>query len=140
MRTTAHILANRIWSKMLLFSAGLAVVALTGCGEVGPNAEEDHERREEVVTMVESGQLTERSEYDDIVLPEGYEDLSNTGVIDVREDPFMVFFTTLVGFGPDPYCGYEYSPDPSAVDVDPHNAGIGEAEPLGDGWYWICAR
>jgi len=134
MRPTAHILANRIWSKMLLSSAGLAVIALTGCGEVGPNAEDDHERREEVVTMVESGQLTELDEYGRTVLPDGYDDLTKIGVIRVREDPFMVFFHTWSGFSPDPYCGYEYSPDPSAVDVDPLNSGVGEAEPLGDGW------
>jgi len=43
------------------------------------------------------------------VLPDDYADLSHMGLIEVRDDPFMVFFTTWTGFSPDPYCGYEYS-------------------------------
>jgi hypothetical protein len=122
--------------------AGLVglVLVVVGCGAPAtPNAAADHERREAVVDLVASGELAERDEDGRVVLPNKYSDLSQAGVIDVRDDPLMVFFTTWVGFGPDPYCGYEYSPEADAVVVDPRGSGTGEAEPLGDGWYWICA-
>lgn len=118
---------------------GLAIV-LMGCGApTAPNAATGHERRVEVVEMLESGALTERDEFSSVVLPGEYAHLSHMGLIEARDDPFMVFFTTWVGTSPDPYCGYEYSPDPAAVVVDPRASGTGEAEPLDDGWYWICA-
>lgn len=90
--------------------------------------------------MVESGELTERDEFGSVVLPDDHADLSHAGLIEVRDDPFMVFFTTWVGLSPDPYCGYEYSADPAAVEADPLASGTGEATALNDdGWYWICA-
>jgi hypothetical protein len=119
---------------------GLAVI-MTACGApAAPNAAIGHDRRVEVVEMVLAGQLTERDESGSVVLPDDDADLSHLGVIEVRDDPFMVFFTTWTGSSPDPYCGYEYSADPTAVEVDPRFSGTGEARPLdAQGWYWICA-
>lgn len=114
---------------------------LTACGApAAPNAAGQHERRVEVVQMVEAGELTERDELGRVLLPPDYADLSSIGRVGVRDDPLMVFFTTWTGFSPDPYCGYEYSADASSVVVDPLGSGRAEVEPLGDGWYWICAR
>ena len=45
----------------------------------------------------------------------------------------------VVGFSPDPYCGYEYASDPDLLEVDPLGSGHGIAESLDGGWYWICA-
>lgn len=122
-----------------LIVLGLAI-ALVGCGApTAPNSAVDHHSRIEVVNLLESGAPPERDEFGSVVLPDEYAHLSHMGLIEVRDDPFMVFFTTWVGGSPDPYCGYEYSPDPAAVVLDPRASGTGEAEPLGGGWYWICA-
>jgi len=99
------------------------------------------EQREQIVEMIRAGQLTEEDEYGQIVLPEDLADASVNGTVQVREDPhFMVFFLTETFFSPDPYCGYEYAPDPADVVEDPLHSGKGSAEPLGHGWYRVCAR
>ena len=90
--------------------------------------------------MLEAGQLTERDEFGSVVLPDDYADLSQNGLIEVRDDPLMVFFTTWTGFSPDPYCGYEYTEEAAAVESDPLFSGSGEVQALNaEGWYWLCA-
>jgi hypothetical protein len=97
-------------------------------------------RREAVVKAIQDGTLTETDEYGSVLLPAALADLSENGRVDVRRGSGdMVFFTRVVGFSPDPYCGYEYISDPDLLEVDPLGSGHGIAEALGGDWYWICA-
>lgn len=52
----------------------------------------------------------------------------------LSHEPLTVFFKTWSGMSPDPYCGYEYAADPTAVEPDPHGSGHGEVEAIGGGW------
>lgn len=125
--------------------AGLivAVAVLAACANQGPTRTDTGPRQEErvqIVELVRDGQLTERDEFDRLILPADLARASIGGRLEVRADPFMVFFTTWTGSSPDPYCGYEYSPTDFGVDPDPLGSGEGEAESIGDSWFWICAR
>jgi hypothetical protein len=122
-----------------LIATGLAgcVPALLAPSRSDTGAAQD--QREEIVEMIRSGQLTERNEFQQLVLPPQFAGASQGGLLEVRDDPFMVFFITWTGFSPDPYCGYEYAPDPGSLDPDPLGSGHGDEELIGDSWYWICA-
>jgi len=98
------------------------------------------DRRVQIVEMIRSGQLANRDELDRILLPDDLASASIGGDVTVRNQPFMVFFTTWVTMSPDPYCGYEFAPDTGSLDPDPEGSGQGrEQEAIGDSWYWICA-
>jgi hypothetical protein len=125
-------------TSLLKGFASLLFVA--GCGApTQPKAPGAQARRAEVVSMVRSGELAQRDEFGEVVLPEDLADTSVTDTVTVTDDPFMVFFTTWRGWSPDPHCGYEYGPDPQHVAVDPVFSGTGQADALGDDWYWVCA-
>jgi hypothetical protein len=96
------------------------------------------EQREQIVEMIRAGQLTEKDQYGHLILPDQFAGATVHGEVTVFEDPFTVFFLTETFFGPDPYCGYEYTE--GAPNPDPHHSGRGSAEPLGGGWYRVCAR
>lgn len=99
-------------------------------------------RRNEVVEMVRQGRLTETIFNGETALPDGYRDLTVWGGISVEgsgTDAPIVFFMTVTGFSPDPYWGFEYAGDSPPI-VDPNGSGVGTAEPLGGGWYWIAAH
>jgi hypothetical protein len=98
------------------------------------------EQREQIVELVRSGQITEKDEFGRLILPERFADATVHGEVTVFEDPFTVFFLTETFFGPDPYCGYEYT-EGSEPRVDPHGSGRNtELKPLGGEWWWLCAR
>lgn len=123
--------------------AVLCLLVLGGCGmPTSPNSAIGHERRVEVVEMIRAGRLTETDEFGSVILPDEYAGLSQSGKVTVRDDPFMIFFLTWTGFGPDPYCGSEYSEDSTAVAADPLFSGNGDVRPVdgAEGWYWLCAR
>ena len=117
-------------------AAGLLVVVVEACtAPTRPDAPDEHERRVEVVQMIQTGELTNRDEFNRVILPDDIADTSLTGWVEVREEPLMVFLITWTGSSPDLHCGYEYSADPGAVVTDPLGSGTGNAEPLGEGWY-----
>jgi hypothetical protein len=141
----ADILLSVVTSRLarLAFVVLALGVAVAGCALQPDWTRDDHgpsqARRQEVVGKIESGEIHEIGKYpEEIVLPATYADLSERGVVSARDG--HIFFTTWVGFSPDPYCGYEYAADPDNLEPDPLGSGGGIAEPLGDGWYWICAR
>ena len=99
----------------------------------------NQDRREAVVAAVQRDVLSHVDVYGTERLPGSFADLSMDGEIDVDQGAGWVFFTRVVGFSPDPYCGYEFVADPTLLETDPLGSGHGIAESLGDGWYWICA-
>ena len=123
----------------------IIVLSISGCAlrPIAPTRD-DHgsaqDQRQRIVEMIQLGQLGEPDEYDEVALPQPLAGASNRGRVLVRNGPFMVFFVTWTGFSPDPYCGYEFAPDPGSVDPDPLGSGQGQAESIGDSWFWICAR
>ncbi len=133
------LMVRKLALSSLVLSFGVA-----GCALTPEMARDDQgraqDRREQVVELIRSGQIAERDEYDNVVLPAGLADASIHGKVDVRDEPFMVFFMTWTGFSPDPYCGYEYVADEATVDPDPLGSGSGkELEATGEGWFWLCA-
>jgi hypothetical protein len=89
--------------------------------------------------MIRAGQLTNRDEHGRVILPNDLAAASIDEVVDIRDDPLMLFFTTWLGASDEAYCGYEYSADAPAVDSDPLQSGEGEAVFVTESWYWICA-
>ena len=122
-----------------LFATGLAGCAPTFLAASRSDTGAAQDQRKRIVELIRSGQLTERDEYHQLVLPSQLAGASKDGLLEVQDDPFMVFFITWTGFSPDPYCGYEYAPDSGSLDPDPLGSGQGHEEPIGDSWYWICA-
>jgi hypothetical protein len=98
-------------------------------------------QRSEVVRMAVQGRLAGPNKRGDYWLPDGYGGLSVHGDVTVWRDlcGVSVFFMTVTGFSPDPYWGFEYSPDGCPPSVDPLASGGGTATDLGGGWYWIEA-
>jgi len=140
---------DRRRSRVVLFA--IISVAIAGCqtpfsGPIREDGGDAQVRRELIVSMIRTGQLKIEDASGAVTggaltLPPDLASASIDGRIDIREGPLVVFFTTWVGSSPDPYCGYEYAPQPGSVQVDPLGSGTGDpAESIGDGWYWICAR
>lgn len=137
--------------RMRLFLLPVVCLAIAGCqtpfsGPVREDGGDGQVRRELIVDMVRTGQLkaedaTGGVTSGTVALPPEVSAATIDGRIHIREGPLVVFFTTWTGSSPDPYCGYEYAPEPGSVDIDPLGSGTGEpAAAIGDGWYWICAR
>ena len=129
----------------------IACLAIASCqvpfsGPVRENGGDAQVRRERIVSMLRTGQLKIEDASGavtggSLTLPPDLSSASIDGHIDIREGPLVVFFRTWSGSSPDDYCGYEYAPQPGSVQVDPLGSGTGDpADPIGDGWYWICAR
>jgi hypothetical protein len=127
-----------------LVVAGLATLAAVAVFAGGPRLARAIDfaqglaGRTEVVEAIRSGALAAKSG-GEVVLPEGRRNLAIGGVVVASPtEPTMVFFHTQSFFSPDPYCGYEYAQIPDALDLDPLGSGVGAAEDLGHGWYWVC--
>ena len=97
--------------------------------------------REEVIGLIASGSLVESERFGGYEMPETTRGLSVHGNVDVIEGGCgaRVFFMTVTGFSPDPYGGFEFVPAGCQPESDPLGSGGGDAQPLGDGWFWINA-
>jgi hypothetical protein len=97
-------------------------------------------QREAIAGMAIRGELPAATN-GGLEMPWWADGLSVDGMVDLVEDPCgdYVFFMTLRGFSPDPYGGFELVPPGCEPEVDPLGSGQGQAEALGDGWYWITA-
>ena len=121
----------------------LLVIGLTACGH-GPGRDDEgpaQERREQIVEMIRSGELTDEDGDGWVVLPAELSEatIAREGVRVYTEPALTVFFLTQVFYSPDPYCGYEYT-DGAEPLGDPLVSGSNkELEPIDDGWYWLCA-
>jgi len=124
----------------MVIGVSLAALAVGG-GWVALNriASAAQEQREQIVELIRSGQISGEDEFGRVILPEEFADATVHGEVSVYRDPFTVFFLTQTFFGPDPYCGYEYTEGSEPIG-DPHYSGSNkELKPLGNGWWWLCA-
>lgn len=119
------------WAMVGLVLAALAVAG--GWIAIARISSAPAEERQWVVDAIRSGEA--RALASDIVrLPDG---TLKEDVYILATDPLTVFFLTETCCL-DAYCGYEYAEgDPIE---DPLRSRVGQATPLGDGWYRVCGN
>lgn len=129
-------------SEIILVILSIAIVNIficCGCSSKIKDFDSGYERRMEVVKMVENGKLKSLHN-GTIALPQGYEDLSDTGEIVVAsyEKKVVIYFWTYRGIL-SASSGYLYFSDKlSADDFSNYGTVFVNLKDLGDGWY-SCA-